>query len=352
MEGSGPGGGRRLTRRETVVAAGAAGIVVAGHGLLEGGAGPAPASAAARIACVLTPAKMEGPFFVDELLERSGIRADADGSNRQPGVPLELTVEVVHHDRGCAPVVGATVDVWQANAHGDYSDVSAPTRGHQWLRGHQVTDGDGIVTFRTIYPGWYPGRTIHVHFKVRTFEDEAVTYEFTSQLFFDQGTNDAVQGSPGYDGVVDAGYTTNAEDGIYGGDAAVLVPLTGNLTRGFGGAATVGLAGIGDSRAGDGVRGRLRSLKLARGRNGRLRLIAGLSARERLEARLSLFRGEQRVATAARTIRPGRHEIAVPVPPRVTARRLTMLIELADRDGGVRSIRRRVRIRPPGDRAG
>lgn len=351
-EGSGPGDGRRLTRRETVAVAGAAGVAAAGHGLLGGGRTLPVANAATRAACVLTPAKMEGPFFVDELLERSDVRADADGSDRQPGVPLELTIEVVHQDNGCAPVVGATVDVWQANAHGEYSDVSPATRGHQWLRGYQVSDGDGMVAFRTIYPGWYPGRTIHVHFKVRTFEDEAVTYEFTSQLFFDQGRNDAVQRSPGYDGVTDAGYTGNAEDGIYAGDTAVLVPLTGSLARGFGGVATVGLVGIGDNRPPDGVKGRLRSLKVARGRNGRRRLIAEVAARERLEARLALFRGEQRVASAARAIRPGRQAIAVAVPPRVTARRLTMLLELIDRDGGVRSIRRRVRLRPPGDHDG
>lgn len=215
------------------------------------------------------------------------------------------------------------------------------------LRGYQVTDADGMVTFRTIYPGWYPGRTIHIHFKVRTFERESETYEFTSQLFFDQATNDAVQGSPGYDGVADPGYTTNSGDAIYGDDAAVLVPLTGNIGNGFGGAITVGLTGIEDTRTGKGVKGMLRSLKVARGRDGRRRLVAEVAARERLEARLALFRGKRRLAARSETMRLGRRRIAVPFPRAAPGRKLTAVLELVDRDGGLRTIRRRVRVGPP-----
>ena len=82
---------------------------------------------------------------------------------------------------------------------------------------------------------------MHVHFKVRTFEDDQQTYEFTSQLFFDQATVDAVQATPAYTG---AGTTQNSQDGIYANDSEVLVPLRGSIDNGYSGAITVGLSGL------------------------------------------------------------------------------------------------------------
>ncbi|WP_196760779.1 dioxygenase family protein, partial [Streptobacillus moniliformis] len=101
-----------------------------------------------------------------------------------------------------APLSGATVDVWHADALGVYSDEDAPmnhenTAGQKWLRGFQVSDKNGLVTFQTIFPGWYRGRTTHIHFKVRETV-KGQTKEFTSQLFFDDTLADTIFGKAPY----------------------------------------------------------------------------------------------------------------------------------------------------------
>lgn len=113
---------------------------------------------------------------------------------------------------------GTTVDLWHADAAGAYSDESNPmnhenTAGQKWLRGFQRTDADGIVRFRTIIPGWYPGRTAHIHFKVRRVEGGR-TSEFTSQLFFDDVFADRIFSNPPYTVRNEEG-TRNDSDNIY-----------------------------------------------------------------------------------------------------------------------------------------
>ena len=235
-----------LTRRQTLgAAAGVAGAaLVVGRGplgdLLSGDAADPDRAAAAS--CVLTPEKTEGPFFVDELLNRSDIRSNSDGSNTRPGAPLELAITVLRIDDDCAPARGAVVDIWHCDAGGLYSAVAENgTTGQTYLRGLQATDATGTARFTTIFPGWYPGRAVHIHFKVRTFEDDQQTYEFTSQLFFDQAIVDEVEARPSYTGT---GTTLNSQDGIYANDTEVLVPLSGDAEGGYGGAITVGLSGL------------------------------------------------------------------------------------------------------------
>lgn len=90
-------------------------------------------------------------------------------------------------------MTGAYVDVWHCNALGVYSDVQAQgTVGKKFLRGYQVTNRHGEVRFRTIYPGWYSGRTVHIHVKVRLFVGSQETYEFTTQFFFNDAITDEV----------------------------------------------------------------------------------------------------------------------------------------------------------------
>lgn len=156
----------------------------------------------AQAACVLTPAQTEGPYFVDERLNRSDIRSDpADGSVR-PGIPLDLTLRIAAMDGSrCAPLAGAIVDIWHCDAAGVYSDVSDrsfDSRGSKFLRGYQITVGDGIVRFTTIYPGWYPGRAVHIHFKVRAQASSGKRVEFTSQLYFDDAFTDRVHAREPY----------------------------------------------------------------------------------------------------------------------------------------------------------
>ena len=154
-------------------------------------------------ACVLSPAMTEGPFFVDEGLDRSDIR---DGVT---GVPLALDLVVVSARKDCAPLAGVRVDIWHADARGEYSDVGA-ARGRKFLRGYQVSDASGKVTFRSIYPGWYPGRAVHIHVK---------TPALTTQLFFDEAVTEKVIAQPPYD-ARGTRFTRNARDGIFRGGRA------------------------------------------------------------------------------------------------------------------------------------
>ncbi|MCY1302635.1 chlorocatechol 1,2-dioxygenase [compost metagenome] len=152
-------------------------------------AGIGTAQAQAQAACLLTPEATEGPFYLDDALMRADIR---DG---RPGQPLRLRLRVVEAQRGCAPVQGALVSVWHCDADGSYSGESATNRQARYLRGVQATGADGVATFTTIYPGWYPGRAIHIHFKVLLAQSEVLT----SQLYFDDALSRQVLGShPAY----------------------------------------------------------------------------------------------------------------------------------------------------------
>ena len=141
-----------------------------------GSSGTAPDAA-----CVLTPEMTEGPYFVDGDAVRSDI------TEGRPGTPLTLKLRVVDA-RGCTPVEGAAVDVWHADAGGNYSAFGSSASDSTFLRGIQRTDADGAVTFETIYPGWYQGRAVHIHVKVAVDGTEV----HTGQLFFDDDASERV----------------------------------------------------------------------------------------------------------------------------------------------------------------
>lgn len=128
--------------------------------------------------CVLTPEVTEGPYYFDPALERADI---TEGT--QKGVATTIRLQVV--DGSCQPIEGARVDIWHCNAEGLYSGYpnqtgGVDTTGQTFLRGTQFAGSTGIVEFQTIYPGWYAGRTTHIHFKV-FLDDKTV---LTGQLFF------------------------------------------------------------------------------------------------------------------------------------------------------------------------
>ncbi len=132
--------------------------------------------------CLLQKEVTEGPFYIDPKLLRSDI------TEGKSGLPMQLRLQVVTAD--CVPVVGARVDVWHCDASGVYSGVQnmgdgGDTAGQTFLRGTQLTDNAGIVTFQTVFPGWYRGRTTHVHYRV--FLDAQTV--LTSQIFFDETVN-------------------------------------------------------------------------------------------------------------------------------------------------------------------
>ncbi|MDF5733046.1 MAG: intradiol ring-cleavage dioxygenase [Rhizonema sp. PD38] len=177
--------------------------------------------------CVVSPQQTEGPYFVDEKLNRSDIRSDPTDGSVKEGIPLQLTLRVSQvSSNGCTPLANATVDIWHCDALGVYSDVEDPsfnTVGQKFLHGYQVTDADGTVEFTTNYPGWYEVRTVHMHFKVRTDATSGQSYEFTSQLYFDDSITDKVDTQEPYASI---GQRTlkNDGDGIFsnGGDQLLL----------------------------------------------------------------------------------------------------------------------------------
>jgi protocatechuate 3,4-dioxygenase beta subunit len=216
---------------------------------------PAGALASASATCVVAPDVTQGPYWIDTGLERSDIRADGDGTDLQAGVLLTLTIDVLNVDActagGTGALSGAQVDIWHANATGMYSGVTGQgdsrnvdTRANTWLRGYQVTGSDGRVTFTTVYPGWYSGRTPHIHLRVRV---GGTSYSVT-QLFFAESVNAAVYATSAY-ARSRTRDTSNAADSIYGEEEdegnVLLVPLTGSAAAGYAGAITVGVAGLG-----------------------------------------------------------------------------------------------------------
>jgi protocatechuate 3,4-dioxygenase beta subunit len=190
-----------------------------------------------------TPQQTEGPYFVDGMPNRSDITSDPSDGSVQQGIPLHLIIHVYgFNEKGsCAPLKGAKVDIWHANSQGIYSDIADQgTIGKKFLRGYQLTDNNGTAKFTTIYPGWYQGRAIHIHDKVRTFSGSEKTLEWTSQLYFDNSINEQVHKQPPYSkhGPPDM---TNEQDGIYAGPSTdgLIQSNTGkhlmvNLTKGQG----------------------------------------------------------------------------------------------------------------------
>src|SRR5216683_2289446 len=152
----------RLTRRGSLVrlggllatALGAAGLKIES----SEGSGPA-AVASGAVTCVLTPEQTEGPYYIANEAVRRNI---TDG---RPGTPLLLRAFVLNAST-CKPIKGAAVDIWHADAAGNYSGFSSDTSSRTFLRGIQKTDQNGLAIFTTIYPGWYQGRAVHIHVKV------------------------------------------------------------------------------------------------------------------------------------------------------------------------------------------
>jgi len=166
------------------------------------GVGPA-AVAAGLVSCVLTPEQTEGPYYVAGEKVRRDIR---DGHR---GALLDLRTTVVDAST-CKPVKGALVEIWHCDAAGLYSGFGAGAASRTFLRGGQRTDAKGLARFTTVYPGWYPGRTVHVHVKVHV----GGTVVHTGQLYFDDTVTDAVHRRAPYRSRGDRS-TRNADDSIY-----------------------------------------------------------------------------------------------------------------------------------------
>jgi protocatechuate 3,4-dioxygenase beta subunit len=197
-----------------------------------------PADFEALPICAVLPPSTAGPFPTLEQLDRRDI------TEGYPGHPLRLGLRVV--DAACAPIAGAEVEVWHTDATGDYSSYADGGSGKDegagttFLRGFQTAGDDGIVEFLTIYPGWYEGRAVHIHVRVRVDGSEVLT----SQLYFDDDYTAAIHATGEYAqfGPPD---TTLADDGIAGDtatDGSRIILRAAPTERGDG---TLGLVNLG-----------------------------------------------------------------------------------------------------------
>jgi protocatechuate 3,4-dioxygenase beta subunit len=246
----------RLSRRELLgfAAKGAASVVVSQSFLLACTANASSVTdttsstdtsgtTSGSATCVLTAALTEGPFFVDEKLNRSDIRTDPVTGAVSAGIPLMLTFNVSRYaSSACTPLTGAYLDVWHCDSTGTYSDVSGSSK--KFLRGYQITDANGVAAFTTIYPGWYSGRAVHIHFKLRLYAGSTKSYEFTSQFFFNDTLTDSVYTQSPYSSRGSRN-TSNANDGIYDSlsttDKGGLTLQTSQTTDGYAGVINLGV---------------------------------------------------------------------------------------------------------------
>jgi protocatechuate 3,4-dioxygenase beta subunit len=163
---------QKFTRRASLL--GLAGLVAGGawNSTDAQGAGPAGVASGA-VSCVLTPELTEGPYYI------SGEKFRRDVTEGKPGAPLVLKTTVLNAST-CRPIKGAVVEIWHADASGDYSGFGNGSSSRTFLRGQQKTDAKGLATFETIYPGWYSGRAVHIHVKAHVGGNVV----HTGQLFF------------------------------------------------------------------------------------------------------------------------------------------------------------------------
>ena len=225
-----------LTRRRALQLAGGLGLAVVVPACASDGDPASPEATAATTTaeastetaataapdCVLMPELTEGPYYLDLDLVRSDI------TEGRPGLPLDLRVNVV--DAGtCQPIEGAAVDVWHCDAEGVYSGVQG-AESETFCRGVQLTVASGAADFRTIFPGWYTGRAVHIHIKVSADGDQT----HTGQLFFDPETLSAVFAGEPYAARGEPDQP-NDSDGIYqqsGGVTVVAVTVDDSSSSG------------------------------------------------------------------------------------------------------------------------
>jgi protocatechuate 3,4-dioxygenase beta subunit len=179
----------QLTRGSLLKLAGAFGTAL-GIGTVKGRwPSGEPAAASDAVSCVLTPEQTEGPYYIANEKVRRNI------TEGRPGTPLTLRLAVVDA-KTCKPIKGAAVDIWHCDASGTYSGFGAGRASRTFMRGIQRTNADGVATFKTVYPGWYQGRTVHIHVKVHVRGNVI----HTGQLYFPDRMTDAVYRKTPYSG--------------------------------------------------------------------------------------------------------------------------------------------------------
>jgi protocatechuate 3,4-dioxygenase beta subunit len=177
-------------------------------------------------ACAVINSETEGPYP-----DRTGMISNEafyrqDITEGKPGTPLALALTVVNVANGCAPVANATIEVWQCDAAGAYSEYNAVGT---FLRGLQRTDANGKATFNTIYPGWYSGRATHIHLEV--FVNRASVK--TTQMAFPEDVTAAVYAQGVY-ASRGQNSTRNSTDNVFAdGTSNELATMSGSASAGY-----------------------------------------------------------------------------------------------------------------------
>ncbi|WP_126972719.1 dioxygenase family protein [Gynurincola endophyticus] len=186
--------------------------------------------------CIVTPTETEGPFPTKS--PTSYIRNDI---RKGDGIGADMTADItiVNVKNNCNPVSGAIVDIWHCDVNGDYSQYggtqmqSTNYQNQHWFRGRQYTDTNGLVSFKTIFPGWYQGRATHIH--VHVYNSSGTSLLITQIAFQDSlsTTVNTTGGAYGYTKGI-SGYTYNSRDNVFGdGVDKEMATITGNLADGF-----------------------------------------------------------------------------------------------------------------------
>jgi len=216
--------------------------------------------AATTATCVVTATETAGPYPLVSVLDNSAI-VRKNITEGKTGTPLTLTLKFVDYDNGCTPLVGAAVYVWHCDANGEYSGYSSSANGSHsgetYLRGVQLTNSAGKVSFTTIFPGWYIPRLTHIHVQVflasTTLSSSAVATA-TTQLCFPDAVTTAVYGNttlyPKGQNTVAA---TASADQVFGnGVTTETLSVSGSTTGGLAGGIVIGIsASVSSSESGD-----------------------------------------------------------------------------------------------------
>jgi protocatechuate 3,4-dioxygenase beta subunit len=229
--------------------------------------GTAPANASTSARCVITATETSGPFPLRSVLGNPAL-VRQDITEGKAGIPLTLALKIVDHDKACAALSGAAVYIWHCDANGEYSGYSARENGtharETFLRGVQLTDADGQVTFTTIFPGWYMPRLTHIHvqiFVAGSVLSPGTVAAATTQLCFPDAVTVAAYGNAvlypkGQNRVT----PTYANDQVFGnGIGTELLTVSGSATTGYHAGIVIGMSSTGSSPesgdAGGGLRG-------------------------------------------------------------------------------------------------
>lgn len=192
--------------------------------------------------CTVTPEGEIGPYFADDSasgFNRSNILTSIDGTNKQTGIPLTLNLYVYDSENSCAAMEGVQIDIWHCNAYGVYSDEAVEsTSSVTWLRGYQITDSKGFASFTTIVPGWYEGRTTHIHLRLRSKYSEASSTSDgtnTTQVFFPEATIEYINTHVAPYNTHGTNSTTNTGDRVYTDqtEGEMELTLSGDYTNGY-----------------------------------------------------------------------------------------------------------------------